>query len=371
MMLAKKKDIDAVFYDCCSFGAEERIRLAAATAEERRKATIPVSQVNQNDVLKHEPMTLLEHTAVVLFLALGVPNGVVTIPALTFLVGKYLLGSVSKAFLGLGIILLPLTILPQPFVKSTLHSWIAVQVSRYFSFRLISEEYSDAVANERPQIFVAPPHGVFPYGNLASMLAWPSYSGDHFMGLASSAALRPPVFKQLLCSIGVIDASRESALSALQTYPRAIGISTGGVAEVFETNGEDECILLRERIGAVKLAIRTGADLVPCYIFGNTKLLSCWAGEGVPGMRRFLEKISRKIGFALIFFYGRLGLPIPHRGPLLAVKGRAIRTDHLKSDDPSQETVELVQNELIQEMQGIFDRYKHLYNWKEKRLIIK
>jgi hypothetical protein len=53
----------------------------------------------------------------------------------------------------------------------------------------------------------------------------------------------------------VIDASKHVAETALQKYPYTIGISTGGVAEIFETNHSDECIILRERIGMIKLAI--------------------------------------------------------------------------------------------------------------------
>ena len=151
----------------------------------------------------------------------------------------------------------------------------------------------------------------------------------------------------------------------------AIGISTGGVAEVFETNADDEVILLKERIGLIKLAIRTGADLVPCYIFGNTKLLSCWMGEGIPFVRPILEKISRKLGFALILIHGRFGLPIPRRLPLLAVKGKHIRTDHLKCEEPPMEMILELQAKLITELQSVFDRNKHLYGWKDKRLIIK
>ena len=124
----------------------------------------------------------------------------------------------------------------------------------------------------RPQILVAPPHGVFPYGNILAMIAWPCFAGHHFQGLAANSALRVPIFKQILCGMGVIDASRASARRALESYPYTIGISTGGVAEVFETTAGDEYILLKERVGLIKLAIRTGADLIPCYLFGNTKL---------------------------------------------------------------------------------------------------
>lgn len=181
-----------------------------------------------------------------------------------------------------------------------------------------------------------------------------------------------PGFKQILRTIGIVDASRDSARNALETYPYTIGISTGGVAEVFETNSSDECILLRERVGLIKLAIRTGADLVPCYIFGNTSLYRCWAGEGIPGLPRLLERFSRKVaGFATIAFWGRFGMPIPFRAPLLAVTGKAIPTHHLKCEEPTEEQLLQVQNQLIDDMQRLFEQYKGLYGWQDKKLIIK
>ncbi len=77
---------------------------------------------------------------------------------------------------------------------------------------------------------------------------------------------------------------------------RTIGISTGGVAEVFETNTSqegDEVVVLKSRKGIIKLAFRTGASLVPCYFFGNTHLLSLWTGGSLHG---FFRKLSRKVG---------------------------------------------------------------------------
>ena len=77
-----------------------------------------------------------------------------------------------------------------------------------------------------------------------------------------------------------------------------LGISTGGVAEVFETsiNG-NEVIVLKSRKGLVKLAFRTGAALVPCYLLGNTHLLSLWCG-GEPNsfLNRKMQWLSRKLG---------------------------------------------------------------------------
>lgn len=67
------------------------------------------------------------------------------------------------------------------------------------------------------------------------------------------------------------------------------------MAEVFETNSAsgDEVIVLKSRKGLIKLAFRTGASLVPCYLFGNTKLFSLWTGGS---FHSFFKRLSRKLG---------------------------------------------------------------------------
>jgi diacylglycerol O-acyltransferase 2, plant len=202
------------------------------------------------------------------------------------------------------------------------------------------------------------------------MLCHPSLTGIICRGLAARMAVATPIFKQILRSIGVVDANRLTAQRVLEK-PSCLGISTGGVAEIFETNNDDEVILLKERVGLIKLAIRTGADLTPCYIFGNTDILSCWTGEGIPGAKDVLSRLSRKLGFGLVLIFGRFGLPIPRRVPLLGVCGKAIRTDHMKCDEPTNKQVEEIQRQLIKDMEGVFARYKHLYQWEKKQLIIK
>lgn len=202
------------------------------------------------------------------------------------------------------------------------------------------------------------------------MAGHPSMEGVQCRGLAASAAVKTPIFKQILCSIGVVDANRRTAQKILEK-PSVLGISTGGVAEIFETNNDDEVILLKERKGLIKLAIRTGADIQPSYIFGNTKILKCWHGEGIPGGKNFLAAISRRIGFGLIFVFGRFGLPIPIRMPCLGVAGKSIPTHHIQCDEPTDKQVKEIQDLLIQREQEVFAKYKHLYGWEDKHLIIK
>jgi len=363
----KKTNNDVVeFLDYCALTREEIKALAAGTNADREAATVPIDKVTTNDVTKIQPMPILNQFITILFLAFGVPNGVFTIPAVLLFLGKFVFDNIPATFFVAGIVLVPLAILPQPFIPSTLTSWMAVNVVKYFSFRFITET---RISKDQIHIFVAPPHGVFPFGNILSMLIFPALMGFTFKGLAASSALRVPWFKQILRSIGVIDASRDVARKALNGG-ESIGISTGGVREVFETNEHHETILLKERKGMIKLAIRTGADLVPCYMFGNTHALSCWAGEGIGG-RTWLENISRKVGFALIIIYGRFGLPIPYRVPILGVMGMPIPTKQMQCEEPTKEQIDEIQGLLLEEMQNLFERYKNLYGWQDTDLIIK
>ena len=202
----KKTDDESVeFFDYCALSQKQAIALASGTDADRRAATVPLSKVTTDDVTKIQPMPLFNQVVTTLFLAFGVPNGVFTIPVALWILGKFVIHNVKTTFQVAGLILLPLAILPQPFIPSTLTSWMAMNVVKYFSFRFIVET---RLSKKDLCIFVAPPHGVFPYGNILSMLVFPASMGFAFKGLAASSALRVPIFKQILRSIGVIDASR-------------------------------------------------------------------------------------------------------------------------------------------------------------------
>ena len=151
-----------VFMDLCSFSTQECRALANGTPEDRAKAVKPISEVTKEDVLKVEKMSFLEEASCVLLMAFGVPNGVFTFPPLVYLVGRFLVGNVKLTATIAGGLLLPLAIMPQKYVPSSLQSWMSIQVGRYFSYRMVVEKVPEK--NDRPRIMVAPPHGVFPYG---------------------------------------------------------------------------------------------------------------------------------------------------------------------------------------------------------------
>jgi hypothetical protein len=58
----------------------------------------------------------------------------------------------------------------------------------------------------------------------------------------------------------------------------------------------DEVIVLQSRKGLVKLALQIGASIVPCYLFGNTRLYSMYYGGSDGPVKNTLQWLSRKIG---------------------------------------------------------------------------
>jgi hypothetical protein len=201
----------ARLYDACALSQADMVRLAnpSTSKEERLAASTPASTATTALVTSVRHMPIWDQARTLAFLACGVPNGVLVIPGLTFVAGRFVVGSVSTAFKVLAVALVPLVLTSPSFNPSSLQSWMAIQLLKYFSFRVIVEEEQprfdepQPVAGNklpgsstptptppRPRILVAPPHGVFPYGNIMAMFVWPIITGHPFRGLAASSALR-------------------------------------------------------------------------------------------------------------------------------------------------------------------------------------
>lgn len=365
-----KNDAPTRLLDVSKFSYKDFYGMTQMNDEDRAKAIEKATkdEYSSDDLKNVVPMTFSEEFIAMMLFLFGVPGAVFSLPVVIGAIG-FVLGNFRLAFTIGGIVGVSLAFWPAPFVESSLSSWAALQIIRYFSFKGIFEV---KLSPKKPYILVAPPHGVFPFGNITTMIAFPSVMGFSFRALAASAAIRTPVYRQILCKIGCIDASRKVAEKTLRKN-LTLGISTGGVAEVFETDlsaSGNEVIVLKSRKGIVKLAFLTGAELVPCYLFGNTHLLSLWCG-GAQGssLHTLLRNISRKIGFALIFFWGRFGLPIPYRVPIVGVMSKPISVP--QKDNPSDEEVEHYLNILMEEMVKLFDKHKANYGWANKQLIIR
>jgi hypothetical protein len=164
----------------------------------------------KEDFTSTAPISFIEEITAITLMALGVPGGAFSMPVGLCLL-YFFLGWVG--FMTGIAVLATLAILPAPYSQDRIESWQSIAMIRYFSFKGCFYEMLD---NKRAYILVAPPHGLFPFGNILTMLSFPFMAGFHFKGLAATLAVRMPIFKQILGSIGTISASRDSAVAAIE-----------------------------------------------------------------------------------------------------------------------------------------------------------
>ena len=246
--------------------ATDRVKVLTALSK-------PVSEAAPGELGSVEPMAVWEEVLAALFLLIFV-GSMLWIPLALLLFVIYVRDPVAWAVLVVA--WLGLTLHPLKRYHDLVHSPLNRLLFKYFSLRMASDVQIDP---EGQYIFVAPPHGVLPMGNLLTVHAMRNINGLDFRGLTTSAALTLPLFRHYLGSIGTIAASSHIASDYLD-QGWSLGISSGGVAEIFETNNPHEVVLMKERKGFVKLALRKGVAIVPCFIFGT-----CLFGVGESGSR--------------------------------------------------------------------------------------
>lgn len=142
---------------------------------------------------------------------------------------------------------------------------------------------------------------------------------------------------------------------------RAITIVVGGARESLDAQPHSLRLVLKRRKGFVKMAIRTGADLVPVLSFGENDLFDQLEPDEHPKIHRFQLLVKKFLGFTIPLFHARgifnydVGL-MPYRRPLNIVVGRPVRV--AQNPKPEQEEIDRVHEEYVQELERIWNTWK-------------
>lgn len=175
-------------------------------------------------------------------------------------------------------------------------------------------------------------------------------------------------------AMGLASVSRESCENLLSTggadgegMGRAITIVIGGAQESLDARPGSLRLVLKRRKGFVKLAIRTGADLVPVLGFGENELYEQVDSEQHPLIHKFQLLVKKTMGFTIPLFHARgvfnydVGL-MPYRRPLNVVVGRPIavvkRHDREEIDD---NYVNELHAKYVQELRRLWQEWKDVY----------
>lgn len=195
-----------------------------------------------------------------------------------------------------------------------------------------------------------------------------------------------PGFRELLLTAGFSSASENSLKTLLsQSHDpadqmhhdgctsNAVGLVVGGIREVFYTQPDKYQFIVAKRRGFVRIALQTGASLVPAISFGENnvyRMIDVQHGF----WRRLVEFLFQKYTdrFAAIqngrgIFQYSFGM-LPLRHPINTVIGAPIHLDKIFS--PSDATVDKIHEQFCAGLKELFETHKSKYveNYEQVQL---
>lgn len=231
----------------------------------------------------------------------------------------------------------------------------------------------------RKYIFAVHPHGIISHGAWAAFATEALGFSDKFPGITNSLLtlngnFKTPFYREYLLAMGLLSVSKESITNVLtrggvdgEGMGNAVSIVVGGAREALE--GQPRTMrLIIERRGFCRMAIRTGADLVPVLMFGENDLYAQWGPRDHPRFHRLQRKALALMGFSVPVLQGRgvfnydFGI-LPHRRPLNVVVGAPIKVRQEgrgAGPDLERETEDL-HKVYVKSLEDLYHRYKDVY----------
>lgn len=240
----------------------------------------------------------------------------------------------------------------------------------YFPARL---HRSQELPATRKYIFGYHPHGIISHGAFAAFGTEALGFSQLFPGIKNTlltleSNFRIPIYRDYALALGLASVSRESCENILskggpnnEGMGRAITIVVGGARESLDAMPYSLRLVLKRRKGFVKLAIRTGADLVPVIGFGENDLYDQFLPEAHPKIHKLQLLVKKVLGFTIPLFHARgvfnydVGL-MPYRRPLNIVVGKPIKV--VQSAKPEQDEIDRVHEEYVVELERMWDMWK-------------
>mmetsp|Transcript_7984 Transcript_7984/g.12110 ORF Transcript_7984/g.12110 Transcript_7984/m.12110 type:complete len:323 (+) Transcript_7984:166-1134(+) len=255
-----------------------------------------------------------------------------------------------------------LTFSPLPEIRRIKKFFLWRMFFKYFEGRVERHNFSPT----SQAIYCLFPHGIFPFG--VAFASLDDLNSSFFNGAkptVASVMMHVPLIGHILRMLGAIKAKPQSITKALSDK-KSLVISPGGIREIFWGYPRPGClpnfeyVLLKNRSGFVRKALEEGVPLVPVYVFGNSKTFKRVQ------LPKFFESLSQRLKVSIVLFWGRFGLPVPFKVPLLFAIGGPIEIP--KISNPTDEQVKVFHQGFCDALVDLFERCKFDYGWGHKTI---
>jgi len=178
----------------------------------------------------------------------------------------------------------------------------------YFPVRLHKTTDLDPSGN---YLFGYHPHGIVGVGALITFATSATGFDQAFPGLdlrllTLAINFYFPFTREVLMALGINSVTKESVVTNLTRAPGAsVAIVVGGAAEALDARPGWATLTLARRKGFVKMALKTGASLVPVFAFGENDIFDQVDNPDGGALRRFQNWCKQLIGVTPPLMYGR------------------------------------------------------------------
>ncbi|XP_050523981.1 2-acylglycerol O-acyltransferase 2-A-like isoform X2 [Daktulosphaira vitifoliae] len=228
--------------------------------------------------------------------------------------------------------------------------WVLVR--RYFKIQLVKTH--DLPAN-KSYIFATHPHGTFCIGAFNNILTNASPFRKFFPGLQT--------FMMILNVHFYMPFHRELYISMDGKKGNVAVLMVGGVSEAFQSFPGPVHLVVNKRKGFVRVALKTGASIVPVFSFGEN---NTYHKYDVPTnsiwykiLRLLKWKNDRSIPNGRGLLQYSFGL-MPRRCPIVTVVGKPI--DVPKITNPTNYDIEKYHKLYVAELINVFEKHKAKYS---------
>ena len=296
---------------------------------------------------------------------------------------RYLSREASTAYFVILVILVFVPVKPWPALRSLFELWYPL-----FDFHHnVTEEFAKSTRDSNSLLMLAMhPHGVIPmHGFLWSAFCQQYLPGTYGFGATTDIVTWLPILRHIMGWLSAGSATKQVVLNGMQKEGQNLYILPGGVAEIFmakRRNPAEQNVhtIKAKRYGLMKLALQTGACIIPVYVFGGTEFFDQIAtiGESSKSHKsmfgRFLQRFSRRMKGGFTLYWGKYGTTFPFcpkvsfvfGDPIVPVPGTEGTESNLngpkltckKIENPSKEQVEELMNRYTEAIHQLFDQYK-------------
>ncbi|KAJ3196458.1 diacylglycerol O-acyltransferase 1 [Irineochytrium annulatum] len=219
-------------------------------------------------------------------------------------------------------------------------------------------------------VFGYHPHGIISLGAFTNFGTEATGFGLKFPGidlrvLTLEVNFNAPIMREILLSLGFVSASRRSVDNILMKGPgNSAMIVVGGAAEALNAFPYTADLVLKKRLGFIKVALRHGASLVPVFSFGENDVWDQVDNQKGSTLRKIQMTFQKYASFSPPLFHGRgvfnydVGM-LPYRRAITSVVGAPI--DCPKLANPSEADLLFYQKKYLDALEALYHEHKEKY----------